>query len=74
MEGSNEFYNQTLQIEKYIICINEETEVNQIREKSENPSLQTKVNRVSRKSNEEKNGVFIIEMHFVGPFIVLMIT
>ncbi len=59
----------------------------QIWEESENPSLQIEVNRVLRESNEkktqqilqqlqfkEKNGIFIIEMHFVGLFIVLMIT
>jgi hypothetical protein len=32
MEGSNEFNNQIMQTEKYIIFINDETEVNQIRE------------------------------------------
>jgi hypothetical protein len=40
MEGSNEFNNQTMQIEKYIICINDEIEVNQVKEERENPSLQ----------------------------------
>jgi hypothetical protein len=48
MERSNEFNNQTIQIEKHIICINDEIEVNQIRKERENPSLQTEVNRVSR--------------------------
>jgi hypothetical protein len=38
----------------YIICINDEIEVNQILEEKKNPSLQTKVNKVSRKSNENK--------------------
>ncbi len=33
MEGSNEFNNHTMQTEKYIICINDETEVNQVRKK-----------------------------------------
>jgi len=32
MEGSNEFNNQTIQIEKDIICINDEFEVNQVKE------------------------------------------
>jgi hypothetical protein len=49
MKGSN---NQI--IEEYIICINDETEINQIREESENPSLQTKVSRVLGESNEKK--------------------
>jgi hypothetical protein len=53
MEGSNEFNNQTMQIEKYIICINDEIKINQVRER-ENPSLQTEGSRVSRKFNEEK--------------------
>ncbi len=74
-----------MQIEKYIIWINDEIEVNQVGEESENPSLQTKVSRVSRKFDErklnkvcnsykfkEKNGVLIIEMHFVSLFIMLM--
>jgi hypothetical protein len=46
MEGSNEFNNQIMQTEKYIIFINDEIEVNQIREERKNPSLQTKVRRV----------------------------
>jgi hypothetical protein len=54
MERSNEFNNQTMQTEKYIICINDETEVNQIKEERNNPSLQTKVSRVLRKFDEEK--------------------
>jgi hypothetical protein len=29
MEGSNEFNNHTMQIEEYIICINDETKINQ---------------------------------------------
>jgi hypothetical protein len=32
MEGSNEFNNQTMQTEKYIIYINDEPEVNHIKE------------------------------------------
>jgi hypothetical protein len=43
-----------MQIEKYRICINDDTEVNQVRDEKENPSLQTKVYRVSGESNEEK--------------------
>jgi hypothetical protein len=83
MERSNEFNNQTMQIEKYIICINDEIEVNQVREEIKNPSLQIEVSRVSREFDEkklnkfcnnckfkEKNGILIIEMHFVGLFIV----
>ncbi len=54
MERSNEFNNQTMQIEKYIICMNYEIEVNQVREERENPSLQTKVSRMSRKCDEKK--------------------
>jgi hypothetical protein len=46
MEGSNEFNNQTMQTKIYIICINDEIEVNQVREEKEYPSLQTKVCRV----------------------------
>jgi hypothetical protein len=46
MEGSNEFINQTMQIEKYIICINDETKISQVKEDNENPSLQTKVSKV----------------------------
>jgi hypothetical protein len=48
MEGPNEFNNQTMQIEEYIICINDETKINQVRER-ENPSLQTEGNRVSKR-------------------------
>jgi hypothetical protein len=36
-----------MQTEKYVICINDENKVNKVKEKRENPSLQTKVNRVS---------------------------
>jgi hypothetical protein len=32
MEGSNEFNNQTMQIEEYRICINDDIEINQVRE------------------------------------------
>jgi hypothetical protein len=39
MERSNDFNNQIMQTEEYIICINDETQVNQVREKRENPSL-----------------------------------
>jgi hypothetical protein len=35
MEGSNEFNNQKMQIEKHIICINDETEVNEVMEERE---------------------------------------
>jgi hypothetical protein len=58
MEGSNEFNNQTMQTKEYIICINDETEIKQILQ-------QCKL--------KDKNGIFIIKMHFVGLFIVLMI-
>jgi hypothetical protein len=57
-----------------------------LREERKNPSLQIKVNRMSIVFYEEKikqilqqcklkdkNGIFIIKMHFVGLFIVLMI-
>jgi catalase (peroxidase I) len=84
MKRSN---NQTIQTKEYIICINDETEINQIREESENPSLQTKISRVTRKFDEKKIKQNLqqlqtqrkkwhldIEMHFVGLFIVLMIT
>jgi hypothetical protein len=54
MEASNEFNNQTMHIEEYIVCINDETKINQVREESENPSLQTGVSKVSREFNEEK--------------------
>jgi hypothetical protein len=54
MERSNEFNNQTMQTEKYTICINDETEINQVKEESENPSLQTKVSRVLGKSDEKE--------------------
>jgi len=63
----------------YIICINDEIEINQLREERENPTLQTKEiehqeNLMKRKLNKfcnicklkEKNGILIIEMHFVG--------
>jgi hypothetical protein len=54
MEVSNEFNNQTMQIEKHIICINGEIEVNQVMEERENLSLHIKVSRVSRKFDEHK--------------------
>jgi hypothetical protein len=54
MKRSNGFNNQTMQIEKYIICINYEIEINQVREERENPSPQTKVNRMSRELDEKK--------------------
>jgi hypothetical protein len=43
MEGSNEFNNQKMKIGKHIICINDETKVNEVMEERKNPSLQTKV-------------------------------
>ncbi len=51
---SNEYNNQTMQNEKHIICINDETEVDQVMEEKENPSLQTKVGRVSRECDKKK--------------------
>jgi hypothetical protein len=57
MERSNEYNNQTLQNEEPIIRINDETKVDQIMEERENPSLQTKISKVSRvceKTDEEK--------------------
>jgi hypothetical protein len=54
MEGSNDFNNQMMQTEKYIICIDDKTKVNQVREERENPSLQTKVSRVLGESDEKK--------------------
>jgi anti-sigma28 factor (negative regulator of flagellin synthesis) len=43
-----------MQIEEYIICKNDETKVNQIKEEIENPSLQIEGGRVSRESYEDK--------------------
>jgi hypothetical protein len=54
MEMSHEFNNQTIQIEKYIMCINYEIEVNQVKEERVNPSLQTKVSRVSKEFDVKK--------------------
>ncbi len=54
MEGWNEFNNQTMQIEEYIICINDVTTIDQVREESENPSLQIEVSRMLRESDEKK--------------------
>ncbi len=54
MEGWNEFNNQTMQTKIYIICINNEIEVNQVREEKEYPSLQTKVCRVWGEFDEKK--------------------
>jgi hypothetical protein len=39
MERSTEHDNQTMQNEEYIICRNDETEVDQVMEERENPSL-----------------------------------
>ncbi len=47
-----------MQIEEYIICINDEIKVNQVNEERENPSLQTKVSRVLREFNEKKTNKF----------------
>jgi hypothetical protein len=54
MGGSNAFNNQTIQTEEYIVCINDETKINRVREESENPSLQTEVSKVLGESDEEK--------------------
>ncbi len=43
-----------MQTKEYMICINDDTKANQVREESKNPSLQIKVSRVSREYNEEK--------------------
>jgi len=43
-----------MQIEKHMICINDEIEVNQVREERKNPSLQIEVNRVLREFDEKK--------------------
>jgi hypothetical protein len=43
-----------MQIEIYIICINDEIEVNQVKEERENPSLQIEASRVSREFDEKK--------------------
>jgi hypothetical protein len=51
---SNEYNNQTMQNEKHIICINDEIEVDQVMEEKENPSLQTKVSRVSKECDKKK--------------------
>jgi len=56
MERSNEYDNQTMQNEEPIIRINDETKVDQIMEERENPSLQTKISRISKvceETNEE---------------------
>jgi hypothetical protein len=42
MKGSSELNNQTMQIEEYIICINDDIDVNQIREERENSSCKLK--------------------------------
>jgi hypothetical protein len=39
MERSNEFNNQIMQIKEYIICINDETKVNQLRERKRKPKF-----------------------------------
>jgi hypothetical protein len=52
MERSNEYDNQTMQNEKLIIRINDETKINQIMEERENPSLHTKISKVSRVREE----------------------
>jgi hypothetical protein len=52
MERSNEFNNQTMQTEEYIIRINDEIEVYQVREERENSNLQIEISRVSVVSNK----------------------
>jgi hypothetical protein len=47
-----------MQIEKHIICINDEIEVNQVREERENPSMQIEVGKVLNKFDEEKTEQF----------------
>jgi hypothetical protein len=54
MERSIEFNNQTVQIEKHIICINDKIEINQIKEERKIPSLQIDVSRVSKEFDEKK--------------------
>jgi len=54
MERSNEFNNQTMQTEEYIIRINDEIEVYQVREERENLNLQIEISRVSVVSNKKK--------------------
>jgi hypothetical protein len=48
MKGSNEFNNQTMQSEEYIICINDEIKVNQVREESEISNLQIEISSVKK--------------------------
>jgi hypothetical protein len=43
-----------MQTKEYIICINDEVKVNQVREENENPSLQIEISKVSGKSDDEK--------------------
>jgi len=85
---SNEYDNQTMQNEKHIICINDEIEVGQVMQERENPTLQIKISRIGKECDkidekktkhilqhlhiQKKNGILIIEMLFIGPFIVLM--
>jgi len=63
MERSNDFNNYTMQIEEYIICINDEIKVNQVREKRENPSLQSEVKRVSQEFDEKKTKQILQQLH-----------
>jgi hypothetical protein len=46
-----------MQNEEYIICRNDEIEVDQVMEERENPSLQIVINRISKvfEDNDEKN-------------------
>jgi hypothetical protein len=54
MERLIDFNNQILQTKKYIICINDETKVNQVKEERENPTLQIEVSKVSSEFDEKK--------------------
>jgi len=43
-----------MQTKEHIIYINDEIEVNQVREERKNPSLQTKISKMSGASDQEK--------------------
>jgi hypothetical protein len=89
MERLSEYDNQTMQNEELVIFINE-TEVDQVMEERKNPSLQIEISKVlgiREQTNEiklnefwnnykcnEKKGILIIGMLYVGLFIVLTTT
>jgi hypothetical protein len=86
MERSNDFNNQIMQTEEYIICINDETKVNKVTKEEKIHAcklreVECQESLMKRKLNKfcyscilkEKNGVFVLEMHFVGFFMLMMI-